>query len=128
MINFYADFFMGLVYFVLWGGNVLEMYFDLTLCLAVGAVSIACVVADFLFFKAMEEGIVGVVVAIVASNFIVVTALSFCVGSVHMTLMQGLGIFCSVIGIVLVTVGDMFGKSRTTQCETDGSLKTPLID
>jgi uncharacterized membrane protein len=85
------------------------MHFDLTVCLAVGAASIACVAADFLFFRAMEEGIVGVAVAIVASNFVVVTGLSFAFGAASMTLMQTLGICSSVIGIVLVTVGDTLG-------------------
>ena len=43
------------------------------------------VAADFLFFKSMETGIVGIVVAIVASNFVLVTAVNALFGTTKLS-------------------------------------------
>lgn len=62
--------------------------------------------ADFLFFKALEIGVVGIVVAIVVSNFVLVTIFNSIFSSSHMSFMQGVGVVMAVFGIVLVTAGD----------------------
>lgn len=116
MIGFYADFIMGLVYVALWELDLCSfiiMNWDVEVVLVISAVSIACILADFLFFKSMEQGIVGVAVAIVASNFVVVTGLSFIIGGENgakITLMQALGIVFSVFGIIIVTAGDLITR------------------
>lgn len=113
MIGFYADFIIGLVYVALWLLGLcsfIEMNWTVEVVLVISGVSVACVLADFLFFKSMAEGIVGVAVAIVASNFVVVTGLSFLIAGENgakMTLMQGIGIILSVFGIIIVTAGDL---------------------
>ena len=114
---------MGLVYFGLWGLDEIDMTFDVTMVCVITVVSGACVAADYLFFVSMERGVVGVVVAIIASNFVLVTLLShFCYNESALTVFQVIGICSSVVGVVLVSAGDMLIPKKPAK-----DIEMPLI-
>ena len=105
--NFYVEFALGLVLLVMYWLGGIEMKFDTTRLLILAAASLLAVVAEFLLFQGILIGVVGVVVAFVASNFVLVAILGSMLGKTTLNGVQIVGIIGSLLGVVVVTTGDL---------------------
>ena len=75
-LNFIVEFVLALLLICLYFCGEVRMQFETTRILILAGASILCVLAEFFLFLGIEIGIVGVVVAVVASNFVLVAIFS----------------------------------------------------
>jgi uncharacterized membrane protein len=107
-INFLAEFFLGLLMLVFWGFGALDLSFETNRTVMIALASFFQVIAEIFLFLGISVGIVGCVVAVVASNFVYVSILSSILGHTLMNSNQLLGAALSLFGVLTVTVGNMF--------------------
>ena len=75
-LNFIVEFALGFILFSLYCFGAIEMHFETTRILILAAASTLSIFAEFFLFLGIEIGVVGVVVAVVASNFVLVAIFS----------------------------------------------------
>ena len=75
-IGFWTEGAMGLLLFIGYALSIVPMETDLSRALTMAGASILCIAGDSFLILGIEIGIVGAVVALVASNFMLVTLFS----------------------------------------------------
>jgi hypothetical protein len=75
-LNFWVDFALGLGMLLFWACGWLSMSFEWERSLALAGATVLVIFAEYFLFQGILLGVVGVVVATVASNFVLVAFLS----------------------------------------------------
>lgn len=75
-LNFFVEFGLAIVLITLYFTGYMEMQFESSRIMMLAGASLLCIFAEFFLFLGIDLGVIGVVVAVVASNFVLIAIIS----------------------------------------------------